>query len=748
MKLSDNVKEHIYSLNVRNILALDKLKRGVIIIESIEQRVLKLEQKVKELEDFIKESEKEKEINSYNNEAVVSNSYVNTQPQQPIPQPQPNPMFQPYRMKQPLQKMPIKEPSKKENKIKEALVGKYIIGALASLLVFIGAISLIGLVWNDLTPEVKLLLISSVGILLTGLGFWFIRTKKNPITSIILGTGSGLLFISILSANMSFHLIGNYTTIILACIWSTFFILSSRYTNVFFTTIIAYIGSYIALILGLSLLKGDAELLVMTLFTTVVSGVMIQNSFRNKKNFELIISIVLSLLSYMTISFRAFFDGFLFSNQLLDSYVAQTIVIVIICILLNVVYKLTDKKIVIPWYIGVGKLTTISVALYIYNLSSNYLFLEPLTCFIIFFIVNTIQLVLSNLLFKNTYKVLTPYYTIILIISAIFINMELTDAPTGIIIVGILLIIIDLIYKRNNYLLICLIVLIDSLFLVVNDSIQIIYSIYGVFQLLLIAYILYKNHRLKDYKHIDLVKIIGIITIIINSFAIPRNIIEYIISQNEFTEYNLTKTIGYSIAVISFATIMKLGYFKNWEDENFRIFDRNSEIKMNEYMKILLYSSSTILYIIGLNGISISDIWYEQLIFTISTIVIALIQTYNIIINKNNKKQLSEIWIGIKYLIFTWTVLNSYFDLEVNSVIYSISGLIIAVASISLGFKFRFKNLRLYGLILTILMVIKFIIVDLSEENSITRVIALIIGGLICFGISVIYNKLSNKIDS
>ncbi|MBC7959974.1 MAG: hypothetical protein H7X94_08915, partial [Vallitaleaceae bacterium] len=56
-------------------------------------------------------------------------------------------------------------------------------------------------------------------------------------------------------------------------------------------------------------------------------------------------------------------------------------------------------------------------------------------------------------------------------------------------------------------------------------------------------------------------------------------------------------------------------------------------------------------------------------------------------------------------------------------------------------------SLRLYGLILTIIMVVKFILVDLSQENSITRVLALMFGGLICFGISVMYNKLNKIIE-
>ncbi|MDF2822577.1 MAG: hypothetical protein K0R15_3025 [Clostridiales bacterium] len=55
-------------------------------------------------------------------------------------------------------------------KFGEAVVGKYIIGALASLLIFVAAISLISLVWNKMSPELKLSLLVAIGLILTTIG--------------------------------------------------------------------------------------------------------------------------------------------------------------------------------------------------------------------------------------------------------------------------------------------------------------------------------------------------------------------------------------------------------------------------------------------------------------------------------------------------------------------------------------------------------------------------------------------------
>lgn len=56
--------------------------------------------------------------------------------------------------------------------MKEAIVGKYIVGALASLLIFIGAISLVILLWDKVTPQLNVILMFvtniSLALLISG----------------------------------------------------------------------------------------------------------------------------------------------------------------------------------------------------------------------------------------------------------------------------------------------------------------------------------------------------------------------------------------------------------------------------------------------------------------------------------------------------------------------------------------------------------------------------------------------------
>ena len=70
--------------------------------------------------------------------------------------------------------------------------------------------------------------------------------------------------------------------------------------------------------------------------------------------------------------------------------------------------------------------------------------------------------------------------------------------------------------------------------------------------------------------------------------------------------------------------------------------------------------------------------------------------------------------------------------------------LIIAGAlSIVAGFRAHATAMRLYGLMLVMLMVLKLAVIDMSGQNSITRILSLLVAGVICFALSVAYSRLS-----
>ena len=56
------------------------------------------------------------------------------------------------------------------------------------------------------------------------------------------------------------------------------------------------------------------------------------------------------------------------------------------------------------------------------------------------------------------------------------------------------------------------------------------------------------------------------------------------------------------------------------------------------------------------------------------------------------------------------------------------------------------KQLRIFGLVLSMVCVAKFIMVDITYDNNIGHAISFLISGIICFAISAIYNHFE-KLD-
>ena len=126
---------------------------------------------------------------------------------------------------------------------------------------------------------------------------------------------------------------------------------------------------------------------------------------------------------------------------------------------------------------------------------------------------------------------------------------------------------------------------------------------------------------------------------------------------------------------------------------------------------------------------------------------IAFVILYIVIFSINTKSLLKidnrfGAYIGIKYTVLLLLILNS---LNATNYIFSISCLIISVISIICGFMLQNKSIRLYGLILSMISIAKLILIDITYDNTLMRAVSFLICGLLCFGISLIYNYIDKK---
>lgn len=110
-----------------------------------------------------------------------------------------------------------------------------------------------------------------------------------------------------------------------------------------------------------------------------------------------------------------------------------------------------------------------------------------------------------------------------------------------------------------------------------------------------------------------------------------------------------------------------------------------------------------------------------------------------------SKHAFMSVWYGIKFTFFTFGTLDMLTGFTEQQFIVSIILMMLASICIVFGFWKNLKPLRIYGLTLVLSSVAKMVVLDVWNQDSIIRVISLIVGALICFGISAIYTKIELK---
>ena len=88
-------------------------------------------------------------------------------------------------------------------------------------------------------------------------------------------------------------------------------------------------------------------------------------------------------------------------------------------------------------------------------------------------------------------------------------------------------------------------------------------------------------------------------------------------------------------------------------------------------------------------------------------------------------------------------VLNSY---DVVNYVISISLLLFAIVSIMIGFYRSAVTFRLYGLILSMISIVKLIMIDIQYDSTVENAFSLFVSGILCFAISFLYHKIDTNL--
>lgn len=612
----------------------------------------------------------------------------------------------------------------KKHKNNESLVGKYLIGALASLLIFIAAASFIAIVWNKISPEAKLSIVGITGLALSAVGFGMTLKKAGSVGSIVFGTGIGLVYIALVSASLIFSLISHEASASLCVLWTLMILFSHRYTKLYFTMIIATIGSSLNLFFELDYIESSRDMMLLIAYTGVVVLMLLYMSRPLDR--------VRNALSI----FFAFFDFALIFAATFHFWgspypMAQTLVTLILLLIANWMYHLANRENIRFMYFFLTISSTLFLFLNIgFTLSdSAALALTPLQSSVLFFAVILAQCIVNHVLYPKIEPSLTLFYTPPLYLTMLSINDHLLHLRgMGAAAIMLLFILRKKIGKRTVFIPYMILLLFLDLFFSRDQS-----SVWTLFfliaSLLLLFYILYER-KTKNL----LYKNAAVAALLLSYFKISYDICE-------LTNWNshiagMQNSLAYLMSVSTVIFMYKIAYLNGSDGDK-------KQPQLHRHFGLYLFS--ILLYLFGMQEMLRSESAILRFIVMLAALVIALLQSRLLLADYEEIPNHIGIWIVTKYFVFTWVMLRAFWELPFDSVSYSVVGLLLAVGAIYAGFQLNIKIIRQFGLAITMLMVAKFIFADLRGENSITRVLAFAVGGVLCFLISIIYNRLSKE---
>ena len=595
--------------------------------------------------------------------------------------------------------------TKSNNEIKhniESAIGKNIMGIAASILIFISIILFATLLYPFLNDTIKLLSIYTISIALLSFGLIKSKNKSNKIYTIFIGCGMGALYISLFLTNIYFKLINDIILFILLFIWSIGILILSKIKTIIFQ-FIGHIGILISVIAGCILCVQTYDInkfIVLTIFY-IVSNLMFYISNVSKDYKTNIISNIFNIISTL-ILYNVSYD---FSNN-----ISILIILSVYNILLLIVnLYITDKQSQNSVFSIINGIMFIIISKLFVNIFTNpfnTLFIAILS--VIYFILLEIKHNQKTTTSINILEIILILYCLPMCYSIDIIKNSICLA---------LIIIPLLIYSfinNNNILKYTAISLIFIYCIPANNSIP--FIIFGLLIFSVIVFLLLKEEMyspiIKNLTYAQFLLFICTAT-------------DKIVDNNYFL---ITFTIISIINILATKTFM-IKNWKTYEDE------KAGYIFTSLINSILMFVSLLLITFDNSNEI-------HHLIYILVAIGVYLINTKNLL--EKYPYIITGFYVCGKITLLTLVILNSF---DVINYLISITCLIIAIISIILGFRFKFKSFRLYGLALSFISIFKLLMLDMTYNNTLGYAISFFIAGVLCFVISIIYNKLDNQLS-
>jgi hypothetical protein len=540
-----------------------------------------------------------------------------------------------------------------------------------------------------------------------GIGLWKVKKDSdNKFYMSLLGCGTGAIYISLLVTNMYFKAISDIGLYILVLIWATGVCVLSRWQDTVFQ-IIGLVGISISNLLGCAycIEKESISMYTAVVIFYLIASIVFYITHYNK---ELTKNNINHISNIVNISWLCIFGNEILSGN--SKYVLIPLAVVcivnLVLIFRSTVYE-SDRS------FGFTMLGYSILICYIFYLIVN----EPILVGLFMLIFGLALIVIVSFKkFEVTLGQNIAYITAsgIAIIGAIINENEISYGFVGLLVFT--LVIYGFVREIESLKYVAMIVFLFHSFAIGEYYVfHYMYIIAYIAVTLVLMYIKKEQYR-KDFKTI--VHVISVVALWIPGISMIR--------QGFSNSYD-----GY-VVIYGIVSLFNIGLLKS-------PFSKNLETGEKEEITIFNVIN-LIAMMIGLVFINFDlslGMHFLIIIFALITYMVNVVEILD-----DEKNMYGGIYVGLKFLILLCVILASF---DAPNYVVSIGCFILAIISIVCGFKWNYKFLRIFGLIISMISTLKLIMVDITYDNTIGHAASFFIAGILCFAISMIYNYIDKK---
>ena len=623
-----------------------------------------------------------------------------------------------------------REASQKREIPTEEMLGKHIMGIAASVLIFISFILFATLMIPLLTDGMKitLMLAVSIGITAVGLIVWFRKNRESTFFLSLAACGVGAVYISLFMCNAYFHIIDDIILYVLILLWAGGVLFLSKYKQRLFE-IIGEVGILVSIVFGCYSCVHNFDsgmLMILTIYSII--GVSAFLAFRIKDDLSLLIHGIFGLIDVAALTISNYC---IIEDNGLDSGVTISLgILAVACICIIVLYISKLNNFNMSFSPIFCMIASVFLSIDVYNMIGD----KTIGWVIVLALAIGLYIVIEYFKlrwedkFKSEDKNSPDSYSTM---------MELWQTlELGIIFVSIIK--IDVLKDYVGAALIAIPLLIYGL--VKSDRLS---QINGLVAYVILCFSI--NMELVSFTVLPLVCFLIISILMLtkrNEYSVAIKAVSYVTYLLSATccyilfvdKFNWDNDISLVVYMWIFGILNLLAkitpYGKSWVTHDKEISFRIVTYVVNA---LLMLFSLLILF-------EVNDDAVLHFMAVLGAIGLFCINSYNFI---KDREPMPSIYVGLKFTVLIMVILTSY---DAANYVLSISAFILAIAFIVLGFVMDIKSLRIYGLVVSMLCVVKLVMIDITYDNTMGHALSFFISGVLCFVISAVYSLAEKKL--